>query len=84
MISELSLSKNDKIDSEEARECLSMILITEQSETTISATIGDNFRNLVLSLKQIHLKHLDFLIESLLSSMTLQMCSIKIEGIEMP
>lgn len=57
------------LECDEARECLTMVLTAEQNEVTISNQLGDNFRNLLLSLKQVHLKHTDALLEQMLDMM---------------
>ena len=66
MLSDLNLFKPSSFDSPEARECLLMILLVEQNDSKFSTQLSDNFRNLLLSVKQVHLKHTDRLVEEVL------------------
>lgn len=59
VVNNLNVFKIDSLENDEARECLEMILVAEHNEQSVTNQLGDNFRNLLLSLKQVHLKHTD-------------------------
>lgn len=70
IIKSLNIFKIPNFEAQEAKDSLMMILLIEQNENQFSNQLSDNFRNLLLSLKQVHLKQTDALLESILENMT--------------
>jgi hypothetical protein len=69
LIKDLNLFKIQNFESLEARESLMMILLIEQNENQFGNQLSDNFRNLLLSVKQVHLRQTDALFEATLENM---------------